>query len=275
MPSTYLSTLGRAIRQEIKKTFVGPEAGIQDSVKVHGAIGNLFGSSRLLHSVPNTCIPNLNVLLEPSVVAAQSSLHLVNRRKNISVVGAISRTFSIPSVSGPSLQVCGYHTDRLLIEPSHLSFSIHLEKTPMAISSSTALLADCSVNNIKSWHGHLLRKTRNADTTYRNICFDSSRKACMKSRNKERPSNNSLFGFFSYHVVNWSGNSCPALGFGMRIFHTSVPAMFSARTASDVSVKNPAREEQVASSADSSEKKNHSRQIIEAKFRIMLSSPSR
>ncbi|KAL8087749.1 hypothetical protein AgCh_037778 [Apium graveolens] len=255
MSSTYLSTLRRAIRQEIKKSFVGPEVGIQDSVKVRGPIGKLFGNSRLLHSVPNTCVPNLNVLLEPSVVAAQSSLHLVNRKKNISVVGAISRTFSIPSVSGPSLHVCGYHTDRLLIEPSHLSLSIHLQKTPMAISSSTALLADSSVINIKSWHGHLLQKTRNADTTYRNICFDISRKAFMKSGNKEQPCDNFLYGFFSYHVVKWSGNFCPAFGFGLGNFHTSAPAMFSAWTASDVSIKNLSHEEQVTSSTDSSEKK--------------------
>lgn len=112
MPSTYLSTLRGAIRREIKKSFVGPGVGIQDSVEVRVALEKLFGNSRLLHSVPNACIPNLNVLLEPSAVAAQSSLHLVNRRKNISLGGAISRTFSIPSVSGPSLQVCGYHADR-------------------------------------------------------------------------------------------------------------------------------------------------------------------
>lgn len=242
MPSSYLSTLRRAIRQEIKKSFVGPEVGIQDYVIVRGAIGKLFGNSRLLHSVPNTCVPNLNVLLEPSVVAAQSSLQLVNRKKKNSVVGAVSCTFSIPFVSGPSIQVCGYHTDRLLTKPCHLSPSIYLQKTPMAISSSTALLADYSIP----------RKTRNADTTH--ICFDNSRKACMKSRNEEQPSNNSLYGSFSYHMVKWTGNSCPALGFGMRIFHTSAPAMFSARTASDVIVKNPACEEQVPSSGHSSEK---------------------
>lgn len=243
MPNPHLSTLRGAIRQGIKNSSIGPKDSIQDSVEVGVSLGKIFGNSRLLRSVSSSCVSNLNVLLEPgTVVAAQSTLHLGNRRKNISVVGAVSRTFSIPSVSGPSIQVCGYHTDRLLTEPCHLSPSIYLQKTPMAISSSTALLADYSIP----------RKTRNADTTH--ICFDNSRKACMKSRNEEQPSNNSLYGSFSYHVVKWTGNSCPALGFGMRIFHTSAPAMFSARTASDVIVKNPACEEQVPSSGHSSEK---------------------
>ena len=253
MPFTYLSTLRGAIRQEVKKLFVGREVGIQDSVEFRIALGNFFGNSRLLHSVPNPCLPNLNVVLEPSLVAAQSSVHLVNRRKNISLVGAISRTFSIPSISGPSLQVCGYHADCLLIEPSQLSLDSHLQKTSMAISSSIALLADCSVNSITSRQGHLLRKTSNADTTYRIICFDSCRKACMKLKNKE-PSNSSLYGLLSYHVIKRSGNSYPALGFGMRSFHISAPTLFSAGTAPDVSVENSDRLEQTTSSADSSEK---------------------
>lgn len=255
MPNPHLSTLRGAIRQGIKNSSIGPKVSIGDSVEVGVGLGKLFGNSRLLRSVSSSCVSNLNVLLEPgTVVAAQSTLHIGNRRKNISVVGAVSRTFSIPSVSGPSLQVCGYHVDHLFTEPEHLSPNIHSQKKPMAISSSRALIGDCSVHNVTYKHGHPLRQTNNANTAYRNLSFDNCRKACMKLRNKEQPNNNnSLYGFFSYHVVKRSGNSYPALGFGMRSFHISAPASFSAGTAPDVSFENPVREEQVASAADSSE----------------------
>lgn len=113
MPSTHLSTLRNAIRQGIKNSSIGPKVSVQDSVEVGVGVGKIFGNSRPLHSVSGSCVPNLNVRVEPgTVVAAQSTLHLGNRRKNISVVGAVSRTFSVPSVSGPSFQVCGYHIDR-------------------------------------------------------------------------------------------------------------------------------------------------------------------
>ncbi|KAL8145056.1 putative protein phosphatase 2C 55 [Apium graveolens] len=256
MPNPHLSTLRGAIRQGIKNSSIGPKASIQDSVEVGVSLGKIFGNSRLLRSVSSSCVSSLNLLLEPgTVVAAQSTLHLGNRRKNISVVGAVSRTFSIPSVSGPSLQVCGYHVDHLFTEPGHLSPNIHSQKTPMAISSSRALIGDCSVHNVTYKHGHPLRQTNNANTAYRNLSFDNCRKACMKLRNKEPNNNHSLYGFISYHAVKSSGNSYPALGFGMRSFHISAPASFSAGTAPDVSFENPVREEQVASAADSSEQK--------------------
>ncbi|WOH02936.1 hypothetical protein DCAR_0522326 [Daucus carota subsp. sativus] len=257
MPSTHLSTLRSAIRQGIKSSSTGAKVSIQDSVEVGVSLGKIIGNSRLLHSLSDSCFSKLNVLLEPgTTVNAQSNLHIVNRRKNISVVGAVPRTFSTPSVSGPSFEVCGYHLDHLFIESGHSSSNIHTQKTPMAISISRALVGDCSVPNVTSKHGHSLRQTSKGSSAYRNLSFDNCRKACMKLSNNEQPNNNSsLYGFFSYHVVKSSGNSYPALGFGLRSFHISAPASFSAGTAPDVSFENPVREEQVANAADSSEQK--------------------
>lgn len=253
MPSNYLAGLRSAFRQGIQRSFVGPEGGLQDSLVVIVGQGKLLlGNSRLFHSVPGASFAGLNVFLEPStIVAAQSNLHLVNRRKNITVVGALSRTFSIPSVSGPSFQVCGYHVDRLLSEPNHL---IEHQKVPMAVSGSRALLGDCSsVHAVTSRRGSLVGPTSGSFATTYTRSFDNCRKACMSLRNDEHPNNHLLYGYFIYHVAKTSGISNPAPGFGMRSFHISAPACFSAGTAPDVTFDNPAREEQAANSTDSSE----------------------
>ncbi|KAA8537655.1 hypothetical protein F0562_027263 [Nyssa sinensis] len=255
MPSNYFSRLSGAFRRGI--SVVGQEGGLQDSFEILIGQGKLlFGNSRLFHSVPLSEYGDLHVLLRPgTVVAAQSNLHLVNRRRNISVVGALSRTFSIPSVSGPSFQVCGYHIDRLLSEPSHLSLGIEIQKTPMAVCGSRAVFGDCSLNSLTSRLGNFAVSTNNATTCYGSRSFDSCRKTSMSLRKKEQPDNYFLYGYFIYNVAKRRSNSIPHLGFGLLGYHSSSPASSSAETAPDVSFDNSAREEQLSSSAVSSEQK--------------------
>lgn len=47
----------------------------------------------------------------------------VDHKKTLSMSGALSRTFSIPSVHGPSWQVCEYHTHLFLVDKSSISSS--------------------------------------------------------------------------------------------------------------------------------------------------------
>ncbi|KAK2988742.1 hypothetical protein RJ640_021007 [Escallonia rubra] len=257
MTSNCLSRLRGAVRQGIQRSFSGVEGGIQDSVEVLLGQGKLlFGSSRLFHSGPLPYPGDFHVFLRPgTLAAAQSNLHLVNRKKNLSVVGALSRTFSIPSVSGPPFQVCGYHVDRLLSEPSHCSLGIDTQKASMALSGSKGLAGDLSLNHPTYRRGHLRVPMNSSCASYVNRSFDSCRNASMSLRNKEQPNNNLLYGYFIYHVAKRRGNFIPSLAFGWRCFHVSSPACFSAGTAPDVSFDNPVREEQLSNSTDSSEQR--------------------
>ncbi|THF95020.1 hypothetical protein TEA_010873 [Camellia sinensis var. sinensis] len=259
MPSNYFSSLSTSVKREIQRaTISGPEGGLQDLVGVFVGQGKLLvGSTRFFHSTPFSTLSDLHVLVQPgTVVAAQSNLHLVNRRRNLSFVGALSRTFSIPSVSGPSFQVCGYHVDRLLSESSHFPLGVESQKTPMALYGSKAVFGDCSLNNLTSKLGHLTVSTNNATTFYSNRSFDSCRKASMSLRNKEQPHNLFLYGYFIYNVTKRKGNSIPDLGFGLKVFHSSSSSCSSAGTAPDVSFDNSGREEQLPSAAVSSEQKD-------------------
>ncbi|PSS19784.1 Protein like [Actinidia chinensis var. chinensis] len=259
MPSNYISGLSTAFKQEIQRSFAVQEGVLQDRVGFLIGQGKLlFGSTRLFHLSPLSTFGDLHVLLRPgTVAAAQSNLHLVNRRRNLSVLGALSRTFSIPSVSGPSFQICGYHADRLLSEFSYFPLDIGSQKTPMAVSASRDVFGGCSLNNLSSKLGNLTVLKNNASTFYCNRNFDSCRKACMRLGNKEPSNNFSLYGYFIYNnVTRRRGNSIPYLGFGLKGFHSSSPAGSSTGTAREVSFDNSVREEQLASPAVSSEKKD-------------------
>ncbi|CAK9181954.1 unnamed protein product, partial [Ilex paraguariensis] len=253
MQSNYVSRLGGAFRQGIQRSLVGEGRGLQYSVD--GLIGQgklLFGKSRLLQSVP---LDDLHVFLRPGTLAtAQSNLHLADRKKNLFVVAAVSRTFSIPSVSGPSFQVCGYHVDCLLSEPNH-SLGIGSQKSLMAVCGSRATLSDSSLSCLTSRHGHLRVSTNTSVTCCKYNFFDSCSKARMSLSNKEQPNNFLVYGYFIYNVAKSRRWSNPYLGFGFKGLPISSPAYFSAGTARDVSFDNSAREEQTASSADSSDQK--------------------
>ncbi|KAL0366120.1 UNVERIFIED_CONTAM: putative protein phosphatase 2C 55 [Sesamum radiatum] len=151
MPSNCFRRLRGGAWEGVWRLISGKETGIQDHF--YGLIGQgklLLGHSRLLHSLPSGAFTDLHVFVRPGTcAAAQANLYLANRRKNISVVGAFSRAISIPSVSGPSFQVCGYHIDRLLSEPSKV-LEINSEKGLMAVCGSRSALTDRCINNLTS-----------------------------------------------------------------------------------------------------------------------------
>lgn len=250
MPSPYFPRFRAAVQSSI----VGDEGGIQNSVKLFIGKGKLlFGNSQLL-SRSLSSLSDLEALLRQSNVVAASSEQLVNRRKNVSVVGAISRTFSIPSVSGPSFQVCGYHIDCALSDPNQLSVSGKLNKT-MATSGSRVGFGDCYISNLITRREHRLPVTDGASVIYsgRNRSFDCFQRASMSLKNQEQPSNTAIYGYFIYEVgKRWFG-SFPTKGSGSREFHSSSSTCLLAGPARDVSFDNSSREEQLSSSADSSD----------------------
>lgn len=243
MPSNHCSRFRGVIWQGFLRKLHGKETNIQNH------IDDFIGRSRLLHFVPSGITSDLHVFVRSgTLAAAQADLHLANRRRNISVVGAFSRAISIPSVSGPSFQVCRYHIDSLLSEPG-----ISSQHSLMAGCSTRSALTDCSIKSLSPAHVKHGVAAYHSSCSYRRRGSENCRLATMSLRNKEQPNNFLLYGYFIYNVVKRKGSSAPFLGFGFEGSYLSSPAFSSADTAPDVSFDTSLKEEQRTNSSDSSD----------------------
>lgn len=243
MPSNHCSRFRGAIWQGFLRSLHGQDTNIQNPIDV------LIGQSRLLHFLPSGITSDLHVFVRSGThAAAQADLHLANRRKNLSVVGAFSRAISIPSVSGPSFQVCRYHIDSVLFEPGTSS-----PQSFMAGCGLKSALTECSVRSLSPAHLKHGVAAYHSSCAYRRSSSENCRYATMSLRNKEQPNNFLLYGYFIYNVVKRKGSSNPFLGFGFEGSYLSSPAFSSADTAPDVSFDTSMKEEQRTSSADSSD----------------------
>ncbi|XP_073119132.1 probable protein phosphatase 2C 55 [Henckelia pumila] len=253
MPSNCFSNLHGAIKHEVQRTISRNHRVVQEQENA------LIGRWKLrfvcsgFHHAPSRKFTDQQPLVHSGTVAtAQANSHVTSGRKNLSVVGAVSHAISIPSVSSPSFQVCGYHFPNLFSESSPV-LSINLQKALMATCGYRFSLTNC------------LSLTRRADpgvaghqffSSYSRRSFHSCSKVSMSSRNKEQPSNLLLYGYFIDNVSRRKSSVYPFLGFGSVDFkgiHISSSTCSLAGTAHDVSFDNSTREEQQLSSADSSE----------------------
>ncbi|KAG6624837.1 probable protein phosphatase 2C 55 isoform X1 [Carya illinoinensis] len=251
MPSTYFSRLRNAFRRSI----VGQEAGLRGSLDLVIGDGSLlFRSSRTFHSLSSSTPTDLHVLLRPGTVFAATS-ELASRRRNISVVGALSRTLHTPSVSGPSFQICAYPIGCTLAEPGHLMISSKFQNTPMASCGSRPVFTGSSLDILTSRQKHLSSWTSNASIFYSNRSFESCSKASMSLKNYNKPDKNVIYGYFMYNVAKRWCNSQPFKEPKQRDFHGTSSTRFSAGTAPNLSFDNSACEEQLDNSTDSSEQK--------------------
>lgn len=233
--------------------FLGWEGGFKSSLELlFGHQKLLSGNSSLFHSVPYSSLTELHALLRPGTISGASS-ELVNRKRNISVLGAISRTFSIPSVSGPALQVCGYHIDRAIAESDQYSTRSKFQDKPMAACGSRAAVGECSLENLSLRNACSSPSAISASICFNNRSVDCCRKASMNLKNQEQPSSNVIYGYFTYNVAKRFCSSYIHTGLGARDLHSSSTSHFSAGSVPDVSFDNSAREEQLANSTDSSE----------------------
>ena len=202
--------------------------GLQKQVKI--LIGLGFGGYRGFHSR----FAHPNGFLEP----ASSDSLLLNERRNLSVLGALSRTFSVPSVSGPALQVCGYHVDLLLSDKG-------LGGSMASLGGSKSLFLDPLVSSSKRFA----------------VCGDggnSRGRVSMRLRGGGRGqadnnNNSTVYGYFAYRAAKkWIAFNPKTGGLGFRGLHSSLLSRFSAGNAPDVSFDNsPSDEQQVRGSSDS------------------------
>lgn len=167
-------------------------------------------------------------------------------RKSLSVVGAISRTFSVPSVSGPPFNACAYHADSFLPSPNQIK--LQGNQTAMAASGSRILFGECSVANSVS--------SRLASDGGFSSARVLRRAAMSLSNNRDRPNKSAIFGYLVYEVgKRWFSPSFnPVSGSGLREFHGSGSALSSVGPAREVSFDSSSRDEQLSGSADSADR---------------------
>ncbi|CAH8276384.1 unnamed protein product [Arabidopsis lyrata] len=208
--------------------------GLQKQVKILIGLGNLgFGGYRGLHSR----FTNPNGFLEP----ASSDLLLINERRNLSVVGAVSRTFSVPSVSGPAFQVCGYHIDLLLSDPCAATVKVPCKSMASLGSKSLFLDRRCDSLVSKRFTGGMV----SGDGLNRG-------RISMRLRGKDHQEKSTIYAYFAYRgAKRWIYLNQQRRGMGFRGLHSSLSNRLSAGNAPDVSLDNSVTEEQVRDSSDS------------------------
>lgn len=250
MPSNYFSRLRTVVQSVTQRPVLGQEGFIRDSVQL--LLGK--GNHRLFHTLRYSLLEDLHVLLRPGTIfAARLDLLLANQRRSLSVVGAISRPFSVPSVSGPSFQVCGYHIDRALSDSSQSSLSVNCHNKLMAASSSKAVSGELFVDYLSSRGGKLSLLTNNAGVSYVIRSLEGCRRARMSLKNSNQSNNHPFHEYILFNVAKRCWNFFPMLEAGLRGFHSSSPTSFSSGAAPESSFNAASCEEQLASSSASSE----------------------
>ncbi|EPS68754.1 hypothetical protein M569_06015, partial [Genlisea aurea] len=160
-----------------------------------------------------------------------------NQRKNISVVGAFSRAISLPSISGPALQVCGFRSD-----PQRENMSLFGSTSTIRDYS---LIAKCALPGYRSFRSNA------------GIGFECCPKNTMSLTNSEqRPNNFLIFGYFMYNAAKRKGYGKSFFGFCIKNLHSSLAAFSAAGIAHDVSFNNSVKDEDRANLSDYSEALN-------------------
>ncbi|GAB4852079.1 hypothetical protein Ancab_016269 [Ancistrocladus abbreviatus] len=235
MPLSYITRFRQAAQCGIKSSTVGQEGRLQDSAEVLiGQKGKLvFGHYKLFQSLPFSTLSDLNVFLRPGTVFAARLDSLFNGRRNFSVVGTLSRTFSIPSVSGPAFQVFGYHIDRLLSQPTPLSHYCDKQRIFMAASGSKAVFGVIVDNLVSGRACHNVSKSNGFTVSCRKG-FGSCRGPIMSLKNHDQPNHAFTYGYFMYNAIKSKCNPDLFSLSGWKDLHSSSAQSLSAGIAPDV-----------------------------------------
>ncbi|CAL1411014.1 unnamed protein product [Linum trigynum] len=263
MPSANFSKLRTAVQNGIQRSFVGQENRVQESVDILiGQSKFQFFNYKLLNTVRIASLTDLQLIWRPGIVSpAGTDSLVVNRERNISVVGALSRTFSVPSVSGPSYQVAGYHFDRAVCDTGAISAGKKLKNYEMAASLQRSFLGESLLESLTSKKGSRFPCSTNSEK----VAFGSRscKMASMSSRSSEQGSSSSpAYGYLAYHAAKKLSGIAPSAEMTVRHFHGSSSTSFSAGTAPNVNYDSSNPEERLDGSAsDSSQSKLSGRSL--------------
>lgn len=213
----------------------------------------LAGQSRLLGGIYrlSACTVGGSVLLPQGVCRRPSA---VDKRKGLSVVGLLSRTFSVPSVSGPSCEVCVYHIDRLSLGYSPTPISYLSQRKVMATCSPLAVRANLSspcLGNSFSRTVHTSGAQSSLSCGSKSLqCFG---KASMSVKNGDSCDGNVLYGYFLFNLARKSRNPSIFASPGLRNFLTARSSQHAVGAAPDIPLDGPSKDEQLVDCASSSD----------------------
>ncbi|KAJ4964995.1 hypothetical protein NE237_016844 [Protea cynaroides] len=257
MASIIFTKLNLELRSGFRRLILRKQGGLASSVEVLLGQGKLlFTNAGLSLFRPISTIAEMHLFLRPDVIfAVRSDPRIVNQRRNLSVVGTLSRTFSIPSVSGPSCQVFEYHIHCLLSDSSSVLPGNLIQRTIMSAYGSESLLGHHCLDNQTFRNDSLSNSIKRAGVSYCNGSLDSCRKAIMSLRNQEPSNSYIIYRYVPIDVARRNCGSNPLVGTETNNLYSSSSACCPAGVASEVSFDGSAREEQHPSSAVSSDEK--------------------
>eukprot|EP00262_Sarcandra_glabra_P021539 TRINITY_DN9176_c0_g1_i1.p1 TRINITY_DN9176_c0_g1~~TRINITY_DN9176_c0_g1_i1.p1 ORF type:complete len:512 (+),score=67.02 TRINITY_DN9176_c0_g1_i1:397-1932(+) len=253
MPVAYLTRLNSALRSGLRKPihgWQGPQNSVEAIIQSKGSIPHtqLFSTLTDVHLFSRSCTN-----------FSKSNTHVDHHRRSPSIVGALSRALSVPSVSGPSCQICEYHIDRRISDSAQISVKNYLQRKFLPPYGSFLLgraeLGDLMLDKLTWKSDYLSNFTTRANLSYSNRSLDYCIRVSRCIGNREScGSGNIVYGYFSFDVTVSSCKSSPFIGSGAKkSFHGSCSALYSAGAAPDVALDCSSREEQIDNSVASSE----------------------
>lgn len=247
MPSAYFSRLNNAFHSAVLRPIKGLQ-GLKDSLEHPLRRGRLLvGNSGVPFSLLFSTLGDVHLFFQSGTNLATTVPTVANQQRTLSIIGALSRTFSVPSVSGPSCEVFVYHIDHLFTDPTHNSFSNLLKRRPMATCGSLSARAEIGSQHVKKLalkNGQLSYFTTLPDISCSDRSLDNCRKARMSLRNQNPCSRGTVYGYFLFDATRRTLMSNQFNSLLARGFHCSCLASLSAGAAPYVSFDGSVREEQ-------------------------------
>lgn len=238
MPSNF-SKLNLALRSGFRRPISVLQGGFKNSVgALLGQGKKLFGDHGLCVSEQFSTLSEVQLLLRPTT---ELPARVDSQKESLSFIGALTRTFSVPSVSGPPFHVI----DRLLLDSPHES---PFQKLTMAscdsgvVSSNNFCVDNLSLKNVEN------------SVCKSGLAFGRKSIDCCKIASAALLSRGSSGnGLINNYLLCESGKiSCGSSTFGMaQSFHSLSSASCSTGAATDISVDGSTLEEPLPSSSAS------------------------
>ncbi|XP_008786118.2 probable protein phosphatase 2C 55 isoform X2 [Phoenix dactylifera] len=170
-----------------------------------------------------------------------------DRRKGPSfLIGTLSRTFSVLSVTGPSSQPCLHNTDPLPSEPNQRFACSLVQRNIMSACNSLLGRAELGARHLEnmSSSGQILNSAMRAVICYSYKGLDHCRRISGSLRNRQPWGTNMVYRCFWSNATGTSWKSNFSLEPGVQDFQSQCTVPYSAGAAPDVSLDETSQEEQ-------------------------------
>lgn len=238
MPSNF-SKLNLALRSGFRRPISVLQGGFKNSVgALLGQGKKLFGDHGLCVSEHFSTLSEVQLLLRPTTELPAT---VDSQKESLSFIGALTRTFSVPSVSGPPFHVI----DHLLLDSPHES---PFQKLPMvSCDSGVGSSNNFCVDNLSL-------KDVDKSVCKSGLAFGHKSIDCCKIASaallSRGSSGNGLIN--NYLLCESAKISCGSSTFGMaQSIHSLASASYSAGPATDISFDGSTLEESLPSSSAS------------------------